>query len=425
MSCLDFPLHARTFHKRLTEISCSFKSMKLESVNSNISNCSYLLKRKKSSEDSNDVRKHQKSTIFSLSDNVNNDEDEKGMARKIRNKESAHLSRQIKKHYVKELEKKFIIFHSTIQHLNANLSYAMAENVTLKAQLRGTGVPAQVSPPPKIYLYPPPWMSYTPSYMMSRQGSQVPLVPIPKLKSQALAPMPKISKNVEKKKSEVKTKKVASVSFLGVLFFMMLFGGLVPLLKLRYGGPVNEIGYSRKYGGKDHSSHCGRGGHGESNQKNTNKAAYKFVHVGNGSDPLAASLYVPRNDKLVEIDGNLIIQYISASDKAMAFHESADKKNREAGLTVPGDLAPVIPGIHPRLYRSLAMGQIILGSKEKENVKSKMQEWYLEGLAGLKSLSRIFVVVLIDSVKYVTYSCILPFKGSAPLVNALEDGVFM
>ncbi|KAH0758150.1 hypothetical protein KY290_021643 [Solanum tuberosum] len=258
----------------------------------------------------------------------------------------------------------------------------MAENVTLKAQLGGTGVPAQVPPPPRIYPYPPPWMSYTPSYMMNRQGSQVPLVPIPKLKSQALAPAPKRSKKVEKKKSKVKTKKVASVSFLGVLFFMMLFGGLVPLLKLRYGGirepsmsgesfvsrfyvkhhgrvltidgSVNETGY---YGGKDHSSNCGRGGQGESNQKNTNKVADEFVHVGNGSDPLTASLYVPRNDKLVENDGNLIIQSVLASEKAMAFHGSADKKNREVGLIVPGDLAPAIPGIHPRLYRSPAMRQ--------------------------------------------------------------------
>lgn len=31
-----------------------------------------------------------------------------------------------------------------------------------------------------------------------------------------------------------------------------------------------------------------------------------------------------------------------------------------------------------------------------------------------KSLSRIFVVVLLDSVKYVTYSCVLPIKGSGP-----------
>lgn len=38
-----------------------------------------------------------------------------------------------------------------------------------------------------------------------------------------------------------------------------------------------------------------------------------------------------------------------------------------------------------------------------------------ESVMGSKSLSRIFVVVLIDSVKYVTYSCMLPFKGSVLL----------
>ncbi|KAK6791893.1 hypothetical protein RDI58_010974 [Solanum bulbocastanum] len=225
---------------------------------------------------------------------------------------------------------------------------------------------------------------------MSRQRSQVPLVPIPKLKSQALAPAPKSSKKVEEKKSEVKTKKVASVIFLDVLFFMLLFGGLVPLLKVRCGGirepsmsgesfvsgfyvkhhgrvltivrPVNWTGCSGKYGGKDHSLHCGWGGKGENNKKNTNKAANEFAHVGNGSDPLEASLYVPRNDKLVEIDGNLIIQFVLASEKAMAFHGSADKKNREACLAVPSYLAPAIPGIHPCLYRSPTMGQSILGS---------------------------------------------------------------
>lgn len=38
----------------------------------------------------------------------------------------------------------------------------------------------------------------------------------------------------------------------------------------------------------------------------------------------------------------------------------------------------------------------------------------VDGVMGTKSISRIFVVVLIDSVKYVTYSCMLPFKGSPP-----------
>lgn len=37
-----------------------------------------------------------------------------------------------------------------------------------------------------------------------------------------------------------------------------------------------------------------------------------------------------------------------------------------------------------------------------------------EGKISSKSLSRIFVVVLIDSVKYVTYSCVLPFKNHSP-----------
>ena len=35
-----------------------------------------------------------------------------------------------------------------------------------------------------------------------------------------------------------------------------------------------------------------------------------------------------------------------------------------------------------------------------------------ERVIGSKTTSRIFVVVLIDSIKYVTYSCMLPFLGS-------------
>lgn len=38
----------------------------------------------------------------------------------------------------------------------------------------------------------------------------------------------------------------------------------------------------------------------------------------------------------------------------------------------------------------------------------------VDGVMGGKSLSRIFVVVLMDSVKYVTYSCMLPLKGAGP-----------
>lgn len=47
----------------------------------------------------------------------------------------------------------------------------------------------------------------------------------------------------------------------------------------------------------------------------------------------------------------------------------------------------------------------------------EMGDGDVDGMIKLKSLSRIFVVVLIDSVKYVTYSCGLP-HASHPLVTA-------
>ena len=66
-------------------------------------------------------------------------------------------------------------------------------------------------------------------------------------------------------------------------------------------GPVNGTCYSGKYGGLDHHLHCGWGDFVKSIKKNTNKSANKFVYMGNGSDPLFASLYIPSNDKLVNI----------------------------------------------------------------------------------------------------------------------------
>jgi hypothetical protein len=38
-------------------------------------------------------------------------------------------------------------------------------------------------------------------------------------------------------------------------------------------------------------------------------------------------------------------------------------------------------------------------------------------IGGPKSLSRVFVVVLLDSAKYVTYSCVLPRSGAPHLVT--------
>ncbi|KAL3632591.1 hypothetical protein CASFOL_025575 [Castilleja foliolosa] len=545
------------------------QKIKLEEPANNNSNKS-LLKRKKESEDvmgNNDnnesrINKYRKSDCSADNNNSSSDnnevlteEEEKRKTRLLRNRESAQLSRQRKKHYVEELEDKVRTMHTTIQDLNSKISFFMAENATLRQQMSSSGggaVPPPPMGPPPHGMYPHPgmmypWMPCPPPYMVKPQGSQVPLVPIPRLKTQKSTQAPKTSKKAESKKNEgAKTKKVASVSFLGLLFFIMLFGGLVPMVNVRYGGAkevftggegyiggvfsekhhgrvlmVNGTEYGEKHVGfRDQSSNSSVRG----DQNGPDPSANEFARSGNGSEPLAASLYVPRNDKLVKIDGNLIIHSVLASEKAMASRGKGG--GGETGLVVPGDLVPTIPvsgvgrngAVHPHLR---ALGS---GSADKDNMKSattdgKLQQWFREGLAGpmlsaglctevfqfdisaaiipattaqniseeqtqnsthsnmgtnrrilrpislpesshnisreqhsgrnsekenlngtknkssmvvsvlfdpreagdadvdgvmgTKSLSRIFVVVLIDSVKYVTYSCMLPFTGSA------------
>ncbi|KAL0383412.1 UNVERIFIED_CONTAM: bZIP transcription factor 17 [Sesamum calycinum] len=333
----------------------------------------------------------------------------------MRNRESAQLSRQRKKHYVEELEEKVRSMHTTIQDLNAKISYFMAENATLRQQM-GSGAaptaappPPMAPPPPGIYPHPAmmyPWMPCPPPYMMKPQGSQVPLVPIPRLKQHKPAQAPKTNKKVDSKKNEgPKTKKLQVLVFLVCCFFIMLFGGLVPMVNVRYGGfreafnsggqsyirgGFNEKHYGRvlmvseKHGGRRDSSsnssvQYGQRGGGE-------PSADELVRLGNGSEPLAASLYVPRNDKLVKIDGNLIIHSVLASEKAMASH---GKGGGETGLAVPGDLARAIsvPGVGrngARLPHLRALGS---GSTDKDNMQSKategkLQQWFREGLAG-------------------------------------------
>lgn len=510
-----------------------------------------LLKRKKPGEDANGwdstTSKLQKSKcIFANNDDncagsgeILSEEDEKRRARLMRNRESAQLSRQRRKQYVGELEDKVRNMGSTIQDLNARIAYIMAENATLRQQLGGGGTPQ----PPMVHsppgMYPPqmmyPWMPYgVPPYMVKSQGSQVPVVPIPKLKPHQVASAPKASKKPVNNKSEVKTKKVASVSFLGLIFFILLFGGLVPMVNVRYGGIVESLNgasgnshnrfdqmhqdrilvngsyYGKNNGGRET---LGSSPHGLEGELNTERA------LGNGSVPLAASLYVPRNDKLVKLDGNLIIHSVLATERAMASHEDPSKNASDTSLAVPGDLVPIGPvsgGRQAYLNRNPSEHPRALGFASD----SSLQEWFREGIAGPmlssgmcsevfqfdvssaivpasstqnvsmergqnstqllkirnrrvlnglpslprsshntsdetsgrnsqkdhfsgnnsrssmivsvlvdpkevddmegkgvmgpKSISRIFVVVLLDSVKYVTYSCMLPFKGNTP-----------
>ncbi|KAK8651142.1 hypothetical protein V6N13_140755 [Hibiscus sabdariffa] len=364
------------------------------------------------------------STSSDHKSNALGEEEEKRRARLMRNRESAQLSRQRKKHYVEELEDKVRTMHSTIADLNNKIAYFMAENATLRQQLStggGGGGGAGMCPPQPMPMpmYPPmtyPWMPCAPPYVVKPPGSQVPLVPIPRLKPQ------KQSKPASKaKKNDSKTKKVASVSLLGMLFFILLFSGLVPIVNVRYDNTpagsgfvgdgfykvhrgkvlrvdsnLNGSNYGKdaafSYGNSDFSNKVNRRGSESSFEK-------KETGVQNASEPLTASLYVPRNDRLVKIDGNLIIHSVLASEKAVASHKASERKNKETGLAIPKNFpqALAIPdardhgGKHSREYKNHAARHMALSSGSadalKDHFKStaangKMQQWFREGVAG-------------------------------------------
>lgn len=530
------------------------------------------------------------SSAVTSSENAGMPEEDKKKARLMRNRESAQLSRQRKKHYVEELEDKVRSMASVITDLNGRISYMMSENVSLRQQLSGA---AGAPPQPGVYPPPPPGMGYPwvpcGGYPMRSHGSQVPLVPIPRLKPRQPIAAPKVKKS-DSKKGESKVKKVSSVTFLGLMFFMFLFCGLVPLVNVRYDGKMetNSVGFgfgsdhlrgqrhgrvltvdtglNKSHPGVEVGYHSGKSDlrecagdrvncrnmwvEGKESKSKPGKQGSQTNGIdltGNASEPLVASLYVPRNDKLVQIDGNLIIHSFLASEKAMASRATHDKtrvspnnESSQNGLAIADNLAAAVSvsndgrhvESHPHMYRSSSVRHKALnsGSRDrsaKDSQKSaategSLQKWFREGLAGPilssgmcsevfqfdtspsanpggivpaspaavnvsakndsqtvnpskknrrflnklpiplaefnhtipsqsgdlknktgssmvvsiladpreagdievdggispKTLSRIFVVVLIDSVKYVTYSCMLPFKGaSSHLVN--------
>lgn len=403
----------------------------------------HLLKRKKEEEDGNSVikrtNKSRRSNEVTDQSNVRDDEEEKKKARLIRNRESAHLSRQKKKQYVEELEDKVRAMHSTIQDLNAKISYFLAENTTLRQQISCGSMGPQAMPGmypnPAMAHMAYPWMPYPP-YYVKPQGSQVPLVPIPRLK-------PKVQHDKTKKtEGRSKTKKVASVSFLGLLFFILLFGGLVPMVNVKHGGlPRMWLGRSdhnmKRFGhehhlskvlmvnGTDHDTgtrfsgknldngnwknydsnfdcHQGRVGATRANIKQPNSE--DFALSGNVSDRLVASLYVPRNDKLVKIDGNLIIHSVLASEKAKMSNEDGQTKNSKSSLAIPSNLTPAISyqGVGqsienlPHLYRSTAGHKVLASGEDDLNSApqdGELQQWFLEGLGGNCCL--LFLVIFL------------------------------
>ncbi|CAH8389481.1 unnamed protein product [Eruca vesicaria subsp. sativa] len=308
------------------------------------------------------------------------EDDEKKKVRLIRNRESAQLSRLRKKQYVEELQGKVKSMNSTIAELNGKISYVMAENAALKQQMAaaGGGVPP-MNPYMAAPMLPYQWMPYPPY----RYGSQAPLVPIPRWD-------PKPKAKVESKKSggKSKVKKVASVSFIGILFFMFLFGMLFPFMNVNDGGDGGGFGGLSKYEGRSYyDEHRGKVlmvGDGSDVRRGSVHSSRDSCggvegRLSNSSEPLFASLYVPRNDGLVKIDGNLIIHSVLASEKAKNVSETM--KTKEPELMVPGALssALAVPDVRgngamlPHTSKALSSG-----SPDGK----RLHQWFHEGGAG-------------------------------------------
>lgn len=325
------------------------------------------------------------------------DEEGRRRARLLRNRESAQLSRQRRKQYVEALEEKVRSLTSTIAELRGRLSFSLAENTSLRHQLFATAGPAAGGPggvvyPPAAVNY--PWYPAAPLIVPPR-GSQVPLLPIPRIRPQKSSPV----------KKSAKTKKVASVTFLGLLFFLLLFGGLVPFVTVRYGSvtPLSRLNYGNGVvvDGNDRS----RGrvlavrepkGVVGMEQGRQDRSSWKSSNAS--GEPLLASLYVPRNDKMVKIDGNLIIHSVIASEKAGGSEKSVSERKggggESTGLVVHGDLGSALVVSNQRAPHSCRgssekLGELGSGSwdecgdeKELSASEGPLQRWFREGLAG-------------------------------------------
>ncbi|CAM0955501.1 unnamed protein product [Alopecurus aequalis] len=328
---------------------------------------------------------------------VGEGQDTRRAARLIRNRESAQLSRQRKKRYVEELEEKVKSMHSVINDLNSKISFVVAENATLRQQLGsggGNGPPPGVYPPAAMPGMHFPWV---PGYALRPHGSHVPLVPIPRLKPQQSVAATKVTKKPENKKSaegksksKNKTKKVASVSLIGLMFVMLVFGAFLPGFNHNFGMRGRSDDAMLRNFGQPHDRVVSVTNHGKIPQGGLNNSDMPAVDSGmmmgtddsaeqkhqpalNSSETLPALLYVPRNGKHVKINGNLIIHSVLASEKAVA-HRTSEHKSDLSGVDHKETSIAIA--------RHLSLPGNNMNPQEKSPVDGPLPQWFREGMAG-------------------------------------------
>lgn len=374
------------------------------------------------------------------------EEEEKRRAKMMRNRESAQLSRQRKKQHVDELEEKVRMMHSTINELNSKISYLMAENASLRQHAPPTGYPPPGAFAPLHF----PWI---PGYALKPQGSQVPLVAIPRLKPQLATPAPKAKKSVSKK-SESKTMKMASVSLIGLFVTMLMVCGALPGVNFWNGGNEIDLGHSkyrilkptegrilnvrghpsalnntrevvtcngkqdfREGGGIDRvtGSRCEDikvtpGLEPKRSSPWSSGAEAVSAQSHNSSENLPALLYLPRNGKHVKINGNLIIHSVLASEKAMQQAKARQSSQvKETGLAVSGKvLSPFsVANTGKKVdqqtnsYKTIDSDNTYASNLKSTSADGALQQWFQEGMTGEHILS----------------SCHFSYKSLINLVN--------
>ena len=172
----------------------------------------------------------------------------------------------------------------------------------------------------------------------------------------------------------------------------------MPLVNFKYGGVGNGFNHVQKGSAFMVDKHVGVS---EGRVSNSHEGGFQqsnslegFGPNGNLSEQLVASLYVPRNDKLVKIDGNLIIHSVLSSEKAIAFKTvEGVSPTDETSLAIHGSYPPYPtpgPGCDnwrcPHLNTNQNGRQRALGSGSYEFTPAesdgKLQQWFREGLAG-------------------------------------------
>jgi hypothetical protein len=217
------------------------------------------------------------------------------------------------------------------------------------------------------------------------RGSQVPLVPIPRLKPQ----QPVTAASEPPAKKARKTKKVASVSLLGLLCLAMVCGCLIPTINRMYGAV--DAGEGVSFGPSYH--------HGRVMAVN---GPHNSVVEGidpkspkNASETLPALLYLPRNGKHVKINGNLVIKSIVASEEASSHRSSYDGKSHgnqgkeETSLAIPGYVSPLKAGEAVESTAEMKNKLMALAPGDRNMYREDdglIPQWFSESMSGKTSL---------------------------------------